>query len=619
MTSRDGVHMRKGKIGFTKIVNDIPLNYKFIVIYIVGVLLPIVVMNLLFMDRMSGLIREREEQNLEISLERARKDIHDFIEGGVAVSHALNTDKTLYEMLDRIYKDPPDFYAAFDEQLRHRVSSYIPVNNQISRIDIFTENPTIVPGSNYHILNQEVRESEWYRMWGKSDASVMVAAYREKQADNRTLTSPYLSVIENMDYYNYYRTFDKLLRIDIDLSLIYDVLARERDYLNLFLVNENNEVIMSTEGGYPRDVAENAGYPKLAADLGDRQNIGHYEVAIGTAKYVKGWRLIGVPQGNRVTKAMLDMRLYVGFLAAAITLITSVFIYVMLRSYNYRVKRLSRHMQKVTNEKFDLIRMDEGRDEIGGLIRNFNIMTSRINSLINNVYKLEIQKKSLEMERVRAELNFLQSQMNPHFLFNTLNAILVVCTKNQYEDVTDIIKSLSKLLRRLLSWQEDLVPVEEEMRFIEMYLKIEKFRFRDKFEFQCEIDEEALRYKIPKMSIQPLVENACKHGIQAVEGRGLIRIRAFVADGRLRVVISDNGIGIEAGRLRELILSVRNENASGSSIGIRNVYRRLELYYDDQVRFDISSSPEEGTTVSFDIPIKLLEHQNEDRRDIDGV
>lgn len=619
MTSRDGVHMRKGKIGFTKIVNDIPLNYKFIVIYIVGVLLPIVVMNLLFMDRMSGLIREREEQNLEISLERARKDIHDFIEGGVAVSHALNTDKTLYEMLDRIYKDPPDFYAAFDEQLRHRVSSYIPVNNQISRIDIFTENPTIVPGSNYHILNQEVRESEWYRMWEKSDASVMVAAYREKQADNRTLTSPYLSVIENMDYYNYYRTFDKLLRIDIDLSLIYDVLARERDYLNLFLVNENNEVIMSTEDGYPRDVAENAGYPKLAADLGDRQNIGHYEVAIGTAKYVKGWRLIGVPQGNRVTKAMLDMRLYVGFLAAAITLITSVFIYVMLRSYNYRVKRLSRHMQKVTNEKFDLIRMDEGRDEIGGLIRNFNIMTSRINSLINNVYKLEIQKKSLEMERVRAELNFLQSQMNPHFLFNTLNAILVVCTKNQYEDVTDIIKSLSKLLRRLLSWQEDLVPVEEEMRFIEMYLKIEKFRFRDKFEFQCEIDEEALRYKIPKMSIQPLVENACKHGIQAVEGRGLIRIRAFVADSRLRVVISDNGIGIEAGRLRELILSVRNENASGSSIGIRNVYRRLELYYDDQVRFDISSSPEEGTTVSFDIPIKLLEHQNEDRRDIDGV
>lgn len=122
---------------------------------------------------------------------------------------------------------------------------------------------------------------------------------------------------------------------------------------------------------------------------------------------------------------------------------TSIFIYIMLRSYNYRVKRLARHMQKVTNEKFELIAIDEGRDEIGGLIHNFNRMTSRIHSLINDVYKLEIQSKNLEMERVRAELNFLQSQMNPHFLFNTLNAILVVCTKNKYNDVTDIIKSLS--------------------------------------------------------------------------------------------------------------------------------------------------------------------------------
>lgn len=148
--------------------------------------------------------------------------------------------------------------------------------------------------------------------------------------------------------------------------------------------------------------------------------------------------------------------------------------------------------------KFDLIQIDEGRDEIGGLIRNFNGMTAKINALINNVYKLEIQKKNLEMERVRAELNFMQSQMNPHFLFNTLNAILVVCTKNNYSDVTDIIKSLSKLLRRLLSWKEDLVSLEEELVFIEMYLKIEKFRFREKFDYQFEIEEEALNYKIRK-------------------------------------------------------------------------------------------------------------------------
>lgn len=201
--------------------------------------------------------------------------------------------------------------------------------------------------------------------------------------------------------------------------------------------------------------------------------------------------------------------------------------------------------------------------------------------------------------------------MNPHFLFNTLNAILVVCTKNNYSDVTDIIKSLSKLLRRLLSWKEDLVTLEEEMTFIEMYLKIEKFRFRDKFDYQFEIDEQSLQYKIPKLSMQPLVENSCKHGLQAIEGLGIIKVKTEIEDSRLQVTISDNGKGIEPSQLKEILFNVQNEEASsGTNIGIRNVYRRLELYYEDQVRFEISSVPNEGTVVTFGIPLKLLERKN---------
>lgn len=200
--------------------------------------------------------------------------------------------------------------------------------------------------------------------------------------------------------------------------------------------------------------------------------------------------------------------------------------------------------------------------------------------------------------------------MNPHFLFNTLNAILVVCTKNNYSDVTDIIKSLSKLLRRLLSWKEDLVTLEEEMTFIEMYLKIEKFRFRDKFDYQFEIDEQSLQYKIPKLSMQPLVENSCKHGLQAIEGLGIIKVKTEIEDSRLQVTISDNGKGIEPSQLKEILFNVQNEEASsGTNIGIRNVYRRLELYYEDQVRFEISSVPNEGTVVTFGIPLKLLERK----------
>ncbi|WP_211748173.1 sensor histidine kinase [Paenibacillus sp. Marseille-Q4541] len=596
------------KFRFRSIVNDIPLNYKFMLIYVIGILLPIIASNYLFMDRMSVLIKEREEQNLQISLERARKDIHTMIDGGIAVSHALITDKLLSESMDRVYDGQLDFYSTFDEQLRHRVTSYIPVNNQIQRIGIYTDNPTIVSGGDYYYLDSLMRSSTWFKQWQAAGKSLSVLAYRDQAANDQAATSSYFSVIEKMDYYNADSSYQKLVRIDFYLNRFYDVIAREKSSLDLYLVNSQDQIIVSADDKYQGEVSSNY----ALFDMSKAADKDLHIVPIGNASYVKGWKLIGVPQETRVKQAMLSMQLYFGMLAGIITLITSIFIYVMLRSYNYRVKRLSRHMQKVGNEKFHLINIDGGQDEIGHLIRNFNMMTAQIHSLINNVYKLEIQQRSQEAERIRAELNLLQSQMNPHFLFNTLNALLVVSTKNNYVDVKDIIKDLSKLLRRLLNWKEDLVTLEEEMSFTVMYLGIEKFRFRDKFEYYIDIKDEAGQYKIPKMSIQQLAENACKHGIQAIEGRGIVNIRAEVTSDHLRVVVSDNGKGMEKERLQEVLYHMRSkEESGGSNIGLRNVYRRLELYYDDKVNFSLVSRMGEGTEVSFEIPLHLLERQAE--------
>ncbi|QUL54175.1 histidine kinase [Paenibacillus tritici] len=607
--------MATRRVKFGTIINDIPLSYKFYLIYIVGVLLPIMVLNLVFLDRITDLIKSREQQNLEISMERARKDIHDFIEGGVSVGYTLAADKNLYEMLDRTYTDSIEFYSMFNEQLRDRMNSYMPVNNQLERISIYTNNQTVVSGGNYQVMNDKVWFSDWYRQAKKASTQVYVTAYRTTENKNLASSTPTLSVIETMDNYRSLNTYEKVLRIDLDLNEIYDIIVRERDYLSLYLINGEDKIVMSADSGYQH--ITNDPYPvfdQWGDSRDDSENV--RVMAVGTANYLKGWRIVGITQGERISQAILDIRLYAAGLATTLTLLTSGFIYMMLRSYNYRVKRLSRHMQKVTNEKFELIAIDEGRDEIGGLIRNFNRMTSRIHSLINDVYKLEIQSKNLEMERVRAELNFLQSQMNPHFLFNTLNAILVVCTKNKYNDVTDIVKSLSRLLRRLLSWKEDLVSVREEIAFIDMYLKIEKFRFRDKFDYTFEIDEQSLNYKIPKLSMQPLVENSCKHGLQTIEGLGVIKVAAAVLDNRLQITVSDNGKGMEPEKLKELMFAVRKEDYSGANIGIRNVYRRLELNYADQVRFEISSTPGQGTVVTFGIPLRLLETTHSPEREV---
>jgi two-component system sensor histidine kinase YesM len=236
------------------------------------------------------------------------------------------------------------------------------------------------------------------------------------------------------------------------------------------------------------------------------------------------WQLIGIPATNRIDQAQQTaIRLAIG-LTLASTAIPTILIYIILHSYNLRVRRLSRHMQLVKNERFERMEMYEGKDEIGGLIRTFNLMTEKIGDLIHDVYKLELQKKNLELEQVRAELNYLQSQVNPHFLFNTLNAILIVSKKYKYDQVIDILRNLSMLMRRLLGTKNDLIPIEEEMSFVEMYLQIEKFRFQDRFHYEMDVDPRALACRIPKMSIQSLVENSCKHGLQMVKMDRHIRI-----------------------------------------------------------------------------------------------
>jgi two-component system sensor histidine kinase YesM len=342
-----------------------------------------------------------------------------------------------------------------------------------------------------------------------------------------------------------------------------------------------------------------------------------FQSALGKASYIRGWTLVGLAEEDRLQTAVQSSNRFIWMLAAISTLLPTSLIFIMLRSYNYRIRRLSRHMEKAKNEKFDLIVLREGKDEIGGLIRSYNRMAAQIESLINDVYKLEIQQKDMELEQIRAEMKLLQSQVNPHFLFNTLNALLVVSAKNGYTEVTDIIRNLSQLLRRMLSWTDAAVTLQDELHFTEMYLKIEKFRFSDRFDYLFQIEEEAASCLVPKMCIQPLVENACKHGLQAVKGQRVIRIEARRTDTYLHVQVEDNGKGMDEDRLNEIRSMMNGSLDSDENVGMRNVYKRLRLHYGERVDFYLDSRPDEGTRVSFRIP--ALSSDEGGRRNVLGA
>ncbi|QHW33606.1 sensor histidine kinase [Paenibacillus rhizovicinus] len=589
------------------VVNDIPLKYKFLLIYLLCVLLPILTINIFFYQQNSADIKIREKDNLHKSIERASGELLGMIDESVALSRSLAGDDSLYNALDHAYMSPADYYEEYDDFLRDRLTRYMSPN--ILEVRMYTTNSTIQTGANYHVIGSVTEDLPWLEQLNRSNKDILVVAYSEK--DFHLTPAKRISVVSKMHTFPSYSKYDKYLRIDLNIDKMDSILNRELDSLQLRLINDRNQVVAASAG---IEGSENSPVPSLS----DTAVSSGYamEEAIGNYSYMQGWKLVGIADTRHIDSLLHNARRSIIWLAIISTVVPSLLIFIILRSYHYRVKKLSRHMEKFRNERFDLLDIREGRDEIGSLIRTFNVMTGKITSLINDVYKLEIKQKDLELERVRTELSMLHNQMNPHFLFNTLNGLLVVCTRNGYSDVAMIIKNLSLLMRQLLSRSEDLVPLREELELTTMYLQIETFRFGDLFEYSFDIDPKAIQLYVPRMSIQTLVENACKHGLQARKDNRSIKVTAKLTERALEINVIDNGVGMEEAKLRQLMENVRSDKGMDGHVGIRNVYRRLELYYNESVWFRINSDPEKGTEAGFHIPLSRLEAMHEIKKEV---
>ncbi len=202
--------------------------------------------------------------------------------------------------------------------------------------------------------------------------------------------------------------------------------------------------------------------------------------------------------------------------------------------------------------------------------------------------KLELQQLSLNEARLAA----LSRQINPHFLFNTLNSVASLIRQDP-EEARQVVYKLSKILRRLLRQQENLTPLREELSFIDAYLAIEMVRFGDKLQFIRDIDPATLDLLVPSMLLQPLVENSIRHGLSSKIDGGVIRVRSRIENGRLQILVEDDGVGIPEDKLARMF---------ELGIGVSNVNERLKVLFGDEYKMWIDSRLGEGTSTGIEIP-----------------
>ncbi|OCT10498.1 histidine kinase [Paenibacillus pectinilyticus] len=315
-----------------------------------------------------------------------------------------------------------------------------------------------------------------------------------------------------------------------------------------------------------------------------------------------GWKIIGVSYLDEVVTTRKEISTFMIWLLVIVLFFILLISSFMSARISQPIKRLKKSMEMVEKGHFDTYIHVRGADEVEQLSRRFNLMVSRVRELMDqSLLEQEIKRKN--------ELEVLQSQINPHFLYNTLNSVVRMVGNGKKDEVVTTITSLSKFFRISLSKGKNIITIGEEIEHIRNYLIIQKMRYKDKFEYEIQVADDVLSYKTLKLILQPFVENALYHGIEYMVDEGLIELSVTMDKGKILFQIRDNGVGMSEETLKS-ILSGQVKSEKGSGVGLRNVHERIQLYFGMDYGVHIDSELEEGTVVTITIPA-LLDEEGE--------
>lgn len=586
-------------------LDNIRLRNKMMIIYVFCVLFPIVLTNVVFYQVTTNNVKNQRMRDIMRALEQVKDEFRRAIDDAVRVSSVFNTDYILNEILEREYKSPIDYIAAYDSYLRKILNNYIPSYTFMQNIKIYLNNPTILHAGGIGYLSDQTRNSDWYRALEEAEAKgFSVVLTQTKQEDgfrpNDDVRDTF-AVVRRMNYFNFFgeSKWEKIVKIELRTKAIEQVFSNLNLNGHVYLLNESDQIEYTTDPDVNWQTE-----PIFFHELNLPKDSIELVTTYSGNKYLNNWKLVSIISEDEVFREVHKSRQFIIWMALINLLYSTAIIFWVTRSMNVRLISILRHMEKVKNQQFVPIEVPETHDEIGELQSEFNRMILQIKSLINDVYIADIRRKNLEIEHFKAQLNALQSQINLHFLFNSLETIRMRSLIKNETETARIIHNLAKLLRSSLTWNKDRVTVKEELEFINCFLEIQKYRFGDRLNYRIEADPAALNVIIPKMVFLPFVENACIHGIEPMKDGGEIEIAIRLASNYLQFSVRDNGAGMKSEQVEQIYGYLERNEKLGERIGVQNVVYRLKMLYGDQFRLFIDSAPEKGTFVRITLPVE---------------
>ena len=464
-------------------------------------------------------------------------------------------------------------------------------------------------GKYEHIFSQP-----YYANLMKSSNFSLIESPHEIYSYNNLSFIPNSEKKKVLSFHNILRDIpsDKLLgflSIDINLSKISAIADRlyTKGEEDLYIMDKNGAVVYSSNEGAIGKKNNETWFTRVKQEPLTEKSLDwkdkHFNGVIVYDKFsapYKGWYIVKrIPynvlyQGARETALM---NIVIGIITLIIVLFATMAVSVKITA---PIKVLNANMKKVEKGEFEADFDSLGNDEIGLLGKTFKSMIARINELIQREYVLDIENKA-------TQLKVLHSQINPHFLYNALQSIGTLALKSNAVQVYSLLTSLSVMMRYSMNMKEDIVPFLSEIKHVKSYLLLQKQRFDEQFEFEIHIDKEVEQILVPKMILQPIVENCFKHGLDQQIEKSVVKLEAWLINNdNFCIRVFDNGTGASVEKLAQIRWQLghdgSDENKQGQTIGLKNIYDRLQIYYHHQAKLSVQSVEGMGFTVNIEIP-----------------
>ncbi|WP_201002794.1 sensor histidine kinase [Paenibacillus glycanilyticus] len=542
---------------------------------------------------------------MEQNLLQTKASVEEKVKLTENISQIIAFDARVQTFLDSDFINESFQLQDYRDNIMPIIDNIMRQNANIHSIHVYMSNPTIpelyggydgfyamnrIKGDSMYqsILHNAGIQSEWHSL--HKERLLLMKPGISAKAD---VLSYNRKIFSNRDY-----GISGLVEIEITQDELFKAV---KDSISghlgsVFIVDSGNRIVSNNIPGTYGQNADTVGLAGLL-DNGRTNKLatvqGTRSIVISIPVTGPNLRVVGVfPVSHVVEKVSHSIRTMLVILTAALLLLSLLVYFVTVKLLS-RMKPLLKAMKQVREGSLDVSVPVVWNDEFSQMALSFNHMTGRIHDLVEKVYKSELLEKE-------AELKALESQINPHFLYNTLATISWVSRKAKAPEVARISDSLAKFYRLVLNKGSSETLIANELDMVKAYLAIQKFRFEDRFDAVFEVDERVREYITVKNILQPLIENALVHGIEPKRSHGTIIIKAYLEDGQVVLRIIDDGVGMPADRKRDVVEG-NPVSSEGSGYAIANIRKRLQAYYGEHHQLELFSRTGIGTviTISF--------------------